>query len=98
MISALLEKRTKKNKVAGKTITLKIKYSDFIQQTRSKTGTLYLSSKELIFEESKKLLYQEKLLNSVRLIGISLSNLNTSKKEIPKPELLIKNPQLSLPF
>jgi len=34
----------------------------------------------------------------VRLIGISLSNLNTSKKEIPKPELLIKNPQLSLPF
>jgi len=98
LISALLEKRTKKNKVAGKTITLKIKYSDFIQQTRSKTGTLYLSSKELIFEESKKLLYQEKLLNSVRLIGISLSNLNTSKKEIPKPELLIKNPQLSLPF
>ena len=33
-----LEKRLRKNKVAGKTLTLKIKYSDFIQQTRSKTG------------------------------------------------------------
>ena len=97
-IAELLEKRTQKNKVAGKTITLKIKYSDFVQQTRSKTGTLYLSSKELIFDEAKKLLYQEKLLNSVRLIGISLSNLNTAKKAVPNPKLKIKNPQLSLPF
>jgi DNA polymerase-4 len=93
-----LEKRLKKNKVAGKTLTLKIKYSDFIQQTRSKTGKLYLSTKDLILEEAKTLLYQEKLLNSVRLIGISLSNLNTkqiSKK--PKKELP-NNEQLSLPF
>ena len=29
------KKRAKKNKVAGKTITLKIKYSDFVQQTRN---------------------------------------------------------------
>lgn len=97
-IAELLEKRTKKNKVAGKTITLKIKYSDFVQQTRSKTGGLYLSSKELIFEEAKKLLYQEKLLNSVRLIGISLSNLNTSQKKPTKPKIVIKEVQLSLPF
>ena len=97
-IAELLEKRTQKNKVAGKTITLKIKYSDFVQQTRSKTGSLYLSSKELIFDEAKKLLYQEKLLNSVRLIGISLSNLNTAKKSVPNPKLKTKNTQLSLPF
>ena len=97
-IAELLEKRTKKNKVAGKTITLKIKYSDFVQKTRSKTGGLYLSSKELIFEEAKKLLYQEKLLNSVRLIGISLSNLNTSQKKPIKPKIVIKEAQLSLPF
>ena len=97
-IAELLEKRTKKNKVAGKTITLKIKYSDFVQQTRSKTGGLYLSSKELIFEEAKKLLYQEKLLNSVRLIGISLSNLNTSQEKPTKPKIVIKEAQLSLPF
>lgn len=93
-----LEKRLRKNKVAGKTLTLKIKYSDFIQQTRSKTGKLYLSTKDLILEEAKILLYQEKLLNSVRLIGISLSNLNTKKtKQLPRKEIS-KNEQLSLPF
>jgi len=96
-IAAILEKRLSKNKVAGKTITLKIKYSDFKQQTRSKTGPLFLSSQDLIFEQAKALLYQEKLQNSVRLIGISLSNLNTLKKEKkvkPQGELT----QLSLPF
>ena len=51
-----------------------------------------------IFEEAKKLLYQEKLLNSVRLIGISLSNLNTSQKKPTKPKIVIKEAQLSLPF
>ena len=96
-IAAILEKRLSKNKVAGKTITLKIKYSDFKQLTRSKTGTLYLSSQALIFEQAKELLYQEKLLNSVRLIGISISNLNTlKKKQEVKP--LKEASQLCLPF
>ena len=96
-IAGLLEKRLEKNKCAGKTITLKIKYSDFKQQTRSKTGTLFLASKELILEQAKELLYQDKLLNSVRLIGILLSNLNTLKNKITaKPTE--KETQLSLPF
>ncbi len=42
-------------------------------------------SKSVILETAKDLLYQEKLNNSVRLLGISLSNLNTEKKK--KPEL-----------
>ena len=97
-IAIEVEKRLKKSKVAGKTVTLKIKYSDFVQQTRSKTGSFYLSSKKLIFEEAKKLLYQEKLINSVRLVGISLSNLNTKKKNPQIVKLTIQNEQLSLPF
>ncbi|MGA1545833.1 MAG: DNA polymerase IV [Flavobacteriaceae bacterium] len=96
-IAEFLEKRLEKNKCAGKTITLKIKYSDFKVQTRSKTGTLYLASKELILEQAKELLYQEKLSNSVRLIGISLSNLNTLKKKHSK-HAIEKKAQLSLPF
>ncbi|MBS3737849.1 MAG: DNA polymerase IV [Psychroflexus sp.] len=75
-------KRMKKQDVAGKTITLKIKYSNFEVQTRSKTLKLYISSEELIFEKTKDLLYQEKLKDSVRLIGISLSNLNTEKDSL----------------
>jgi DNA polymerase-4 len=81
IIANHLEKRLKKYKIAGKTITLKIKYSDFTQQTRSKTLPYFISDKALILETTKELLYQEKMKDSVRLLGISLSNLNTEIKK-----------------
>ena len=83
-IAEEIERRLKKSKVAGKTVTLKIKYSDFSLQTRSKTIGYYIASKELILEISRELLYQEKMKNSVRLLGISLSNLNTEKDDSTK--------------
>lgn len=79
-IAGEVERRLKKNKIAGKTITLKIKYSDFTLQTRSKTLPYFISEKNLILETVKELLYQEKMSNSVRLLGVTLSNLNTQKK------------------
>jgi DNA polymerase-4 len=80
-IAAELERRLQKSKIAGKTVTLKIKYSDFTLQTRSKTLPYYIASKDLILETAKELLYQSSLENSVRLLGISLANLNTEKQE-----------------
>ena len=80
-ISEELERRLKKYEIAGKTVTLKIKFSDFSQQTRSKTLSYFISDKILLFETVKELLYQERLRNSVRLLGISLSNLNTEIKK-----------------
>lgn len=76
-----LERRLKKKKIAGKTVTLKIKYSDFTVQTRSKTLQYFISDRSLIMEAVKELLYQEKPKESVRLLGISLSNLNTEAGE-----------------
>jgi DNA polymerase-4 len=75
-IAEEVAKRLHKNKVSGKTVTLKIKYSDFTLQTRSKTLPYFISETAIILETAKDLLYQEKLDNSVRLLGISLSNLN----------------------
>lgn len=76
-----LEKRMIKSDTKGKTITIKIKYSDFTQQTRSKTVDNFMSKKKDFFPIIKELLFQEKLSNSVRLLGISFSSLNTIKKE-----------------
>ena len=84
-----LERRLLKSKIAGKTITLKIKYSDFTLQTRSKTLPYFIAGKDLILETAKELLYQEGLENSVRLLGISLANLNTEKKEKPTIEEMV---------
>ncbi|WET00742.1 DNA polymerase IV [Flavobacterium sp. YJ01] len=80
-IAASLEKRLERHKLSGKTITLKIKYSDFSQQTRSKTLPYFISDKSLIMENIQELLYQEKMKDSVRLLGISLSNLNNEIKK-----------------
>jgi DNA polymerase-4 len=80
-IAEQLSKRLKRYNVAGKTVTLKIKYSDFTLQTRSKTLPYFISDKGLILETATELLYQERMKDSVRLLGISLSNLNTEEKK-----------------
>jgi len=81
VIAEQLEKRLQKQNLAGKTVTLKIKYSDFTQQTRSKTLPYFIANKSLLYETAKELLYQERMKNSVRLLGISITNLNTEVKK-----------------
>ena len=95
-IAEEVSKRLTKSKVSGKTVTLKIKYSDFTLQTRSKTLPYFVSDKNVVLETAKNLLYQEKLNNSVRLLGISLSNLNTEVKK--KPEQKTISVQLKFDF
>ncbi|PKG42024.1 DNA polymerase IV [Psychroflexus sp. MES1-P1E] len=95
-IAEEVERRLKGSRVAGKTITLKLKTSDFNIQTRSKTLKIFISSKALIMEETKALLFQEPVKDSIRLLGISLSNLNTDKTLKVTPKL--KEEQLKLPF
>lgn len=81
IIASTLDRRLKKHSISGKTVTLKIKYSDFTQQTRSKTLPYFISDKGLILETVKELLYQERMKDSVRLLGISLNNLNIEIKK-----------------
>ncbi|MFL1010699.1 DNA polymerase IV [Flavisericum labens] len=84
-IAKEVSRRLAKGQVSGKTVTLKIKYSDFSQQTRSKTLPYFIRDNSMILETAKELLYQEHLKNSVRLLGISLSNLDTEKSNKPQP-------------
>ncbi len=80
-IAGELGKRLKKNNISGRTVTLKIKYSDFTLQTRSKTLPYYISEKSMVLETARELLYQDKMENSVRLLGISLSNLHAEEEK-----------------
>ena len=96
-IAEEVSRRLQKSKVSGKTITLKIKYSDFTLQTRSKTLSYFIRDKIIILDTAKDLLYQEKLNNSVRLLGISISNLNTEKAS-KKPEQRSVSVQLEFDF
>ena len=93
-ISEDLENRMKKNSNKGKTITVKIKYDDFTQETRSKTIDRYISKKEDFFPIIEQLIFHKSIDKSVRLLGISITNLY--KKDV----LAIKdyNLQLKLDF
>jgi DNA polymerase-4 len=75
-IAETLESRMKKSKVNARTITLKLKYSDFTTHTRSKTIDSFVSNKEDFFPIVKELLVQEPVKSSVRLLGISMSKLD----------------------
>ncbi|MGV3589160.1 MAG: DNA polymerase IV [Adhaeribacter sp.] len=60
----------------AKTVTLKLKYFDFVQQTRSKTLAVHLNAADAIFTVARDLLRTPQLPQyPVRLLGISVSNL-----------------------
>ncbi len=76
-IASELERRMNRNQVKGKTITLKLKYNDFTIHTRSKTIDHFIDKKEEFFPIIQALLKQEPVAKSVRLLGISISKLDT---------------------
>lgn len=82
-----LELRLAKREAKGRTLTVKIKYSDFTQTTSSKTFPKYISSKQEIFSLSKELFQENwKAPSKVRLLGISLSHLNLEKENMLETE------------
>jgi DNA polymerase-4 len=74
-IGALVTTRLKRHNLKGRTITLKIKYSDFKQITRNQSLPFATNDLELIVKTAQQLLaavdHEDK---AIRLLGISLSN------------------------
>lgn len=91
-LTELFEERLKKYNTSGRTLTLKIKFADFKQITRSKTFAYKLFGKELMYALSEELLIKAITDQevSIRLLGLSLSNLD-------EPTINM-NGQLSLDF
>ncbi|WP_245246288.1 hypothetical protein [Nostoc sp. ATCC 53789] len=80
-IAQIVEQRLEKHKTRGRTLTLKVKFSDYQQLTRSKTMLASISELSTIFEIAKALFESIELENrSIRLLGISLSNLDNAKQ------------------
>ncbi|WP_319499423.1 DNA polymerase IV [uncultured Draconibacterium sp.] len=67
--------RADRSGVKAKTVTLKFKYADFEQHTRSKTIEPYINTKERFITESLKLMKSEGgFVKGIRLLGLTLSN------------------------
>jgi DNA polymerase-4 len=73
-----LMERLEHSEAAGRTITLKIKFSDFRQITRSKTLQNYVRNFDTLHKEVSEIRKSLKLEGTkIRLLGVSISNLET---------------------
>lgn len=86
-IAVAVHNRLEKNNLKGRTITLKIKYSDFRQITRNRSLLTPVSDLQTISQIAKELLAATDTENvRIRLLGITLSNFNetTPKQKTEK--------------
>lgn len=82
---------SERKKTFGRTITVKMKFSDFTQMTRSKSASFPIQRRDLFEKISYDLLeeaFDER--KPVRLLGVSISNLDDFKSNIGR--------QLEIPF
>lgn len=77
--STSISKELEKKSASGKTLTLKIKTSNFDNHTRSKTLPFYILREEDIYREACDILDSIVLEEKIRLIGISVSSLKENK-------------------
>jgi DNA polymerase-4 len=87
-IAMVIHDRLHRHNLKGRTITLKIKYSDFQQITRSQSFPVFLNDLETIVATARQLLAgTEPEDKKIRLLGISLSNFEeTAGKPKRDPE------------
>ncbi len=79
-IAEILIERMSKTKARGKTVTLKLKFTDFEVINRSRTFGHYIYSPEEVRQISVELIEQElPAKKGIRLIGLTLSSLETDE-------------------
>ena len=82
-IARTLHKRLKKHQTTGRTLPLKVKFADYQQITRSKTLSIPINNLDKIINEASSLMKTIKLENcSIRLLGLSLSNLDNTPNQV----------------
>lgn len=72
----------RKQKLAGRTITLKVKYADFTQVTRSKTLPNTTNSTMHIYDTACALLRELKPTKKIRLIGVGVSQFGQLEQQL----------------
>jgi len=71
--------RLRREGLKGRTITLKIKYDDFTEMSKSRTVDYFTDSTRIISNSATELLLDYPLKRRVRLIGVAVSKLGDSE-------------------
>lgn len=73
-------RRMKQGKYRGKTITVKLRYSDFTTHTRSRSIDRFTDAEAEIYAIAAELLQGHPREQALRLMGIAISNLDTESR------------------
>ena len=89
-IAGILKKRIERSETSGRTITLKVKYADYQQVTRSRTlpESIYAAD-EMVKIGIQLLDTTEVAQKHARLLGLSISNLDCEREEAEYVQLMI---------
>lgn len=89
-IAETLKRRIDNSETSGRTLTLKVKYGDYQQVTRSRTMTASIQTVDEIMKLALELLDSTEIeQRHVRLLGLALSNLDCEREESEYVQLMI---------
>jgi len=96
-IAQTLKGRIERNLTSGRTLTLKVKYADYQQVTRSRTLSDSIRDTSEIMKVALELLESTDFeARRVRLLGLAVSNLDCEREEEEYVQLQIEFPRPSL--
>jgi DNA polymerase-4 len=82
-LSSMVARRLRQKRFQGTTITLKLRYSDFVTLTRSETIPKPTDSEHKIYQVARGLVsYLDLGIRKARLLGVSVSNLVRDKSSL----------------
>ncbi|MCM0083314.1 DNA polymerase IV [Geomonas sp. Red32] len=82
-LSEMVGRRARRYQVAGKTITLTIRYADFTTFSRQASRSSHTNNSEEIYRGAVTLLDTLELTQPVRLLGVRISNLDQQAEQLP---------------
>ena len=82
-LSEMVGRRARKYRVAGRTVTLTVRYADFTTFSRQESQSDHTNNSEEIYRASVKILEGIELSQAIRLLGVKISNLTQHTEQLP---------------
>ena len=82
-LSEMVGRRARRYSVAGRTVTLTVRYQDFTTFTRQESRDSYTNNSEEIYQAALKILAGIELTQPVRLLGVRITNLRQHTEQLP---------------
>ena len=82
-LAEMVGRRARRYQVAGKTVTLTIRYPDFTTFSRQLSRTSHTNNSEEIYQACVRILDGIELSQPVRLLGVRISGLSSQQEQLP---------------